>query len=328
MRIVARTDGLAALALEARGAKAAASLLRWSAACAAAFAGLLLVSVALAAFERTGAAEPADASASAYLDFDLSVLRALADRSLGGDPPLLSLWSQRPDWQLPPARAAAARLVSLRDAWAAVTSGKSHFRTAARGAADALPFLLAGLALALLAAGVAGALTQMPRWAAVGMALIVYPAWRLVDAAVFYDRTRSAGLGLSAALFVAAFAGAMSGAAARALFAQSPQVKYVSALARRPALQSAAHMAVLDATAWLVPLIPALAAAAVFVCAKADQDPAVVAPFSGLGALIRAAMREPGAAERLSSCALVAGALVVLWFLGHRFVIEVREALR
>src|SRR5205085_9300585 len=118
--------------------KAAASLLRWGSACAAAFAGLLLLSVALAAFDRTGAGEPPEASASAVLDFDLSVLRALADRSLRGDPPLLAMWAHRPDWQLPPARAAAARLVPLRDAWAAVTSGKSHFRTAARGAADAL----------------------------------------------------------------------------------------------------------------------------------------------------------------------------------------------
>jgi hypothetical protein len=328
MRIVAPTDGLGALAIESRAVKATASLLRWTCACAVAFAGLLLVSIALASFERTGAAEPAQTSASAYLDFDLSVLRALADRSLRGERPLLSMWAHRPDWQLSPARAASVRLVSVRDAWAAVTSEKSHFRTAARGAADALPFLLAGLALSLLAAAAAGALALVPRWAPLGAALVVYPAWRLLDAAVFYDRTRSPGLGLSAALFVAAFAGAMSGAAARALFARSAQARYLSALGRRPALLAAARIAVLDSAAWLIPLVPALAAAAVFVCAKADQDPSVAAQASGLGSLIRAAMLEPGAGDRLASCALVAGALVVLWFLGHRFVVEVSEALR
>jgi len=38
-------------------------------------------------------------------------------------------------------------------------------------------------------------------------------------------------------------------------------------------------------------------------------------------------MREPSVAERLSSCALVGGALVLLGFVGHRFVIEMRAAL-
>jgi hypothetical protein len=324
MRIVSPTDGLGALAAAARGARGAASLLRWLSACAAGFAGLLLVSVALASFERSGSAEPAQASASAYLDFDLAVLRVLA---LGSGKPLLSMWAQRPDWQLPRASTTTARLVPLRDAWAAVTSEKSRFRTAARGATGALPFLLAGLALSLLAAALAGVLAQLRRWAALAAVLVVYPIWLLLDGALFYDRTVSPGLGLSGALFVAAFAGAMSGAAARAFFAHAPQAQYLGALGRRAALFAAARLAALDATSWLVPLVPALAAAAVFVCAKADQDPSI-ASGSGLGALIRAAMREPSVAERLSSCALVAGALVVLWFLGHRFVLEVREALR
>lgn len=326
MRVVSPTDGLGALLAAAQGAKLAASLLRFASACAAAFAGLLLLALALAAFERGGGSEPSQISASAYLDFDLSVLRTLADRK----PPLLSMWSRRPDWQLPRAAPTAARIVPLRDAWSAVTSGKSRFRTAARGAADALPFLLGGVALALLAAGIAGAAAQFRRRElaiAAAAALIAGPAWLLLDPAIFYDRTRSLGLGLSAALFVAAFAGAMSGAAARALFAPAPQAQYLGALRGRPAFLAAARMAVLDATAWLVPLVPALAAAAVFVCAKADQDPAVISS-SGLGALIRAAMREPSAAERLSSCALVLGALLLLWFVGHRLVLEVREALR
>jgi hypothetical protein len=48
---------------------------------------------------------------------------------------------------------------------------------------------------------------------------------------------------------------------------------------------------------------------------------------SGLGALIRAALGEAAAGDRLSSCALVAGAVVLLWFAGHRFVLEARNAL-
>jgi len=144
---------------------------------------------------------------------------------------------------------------------------------------------------------------------------------------VFYDRSRSLGLGFSAALFVAAFAGTLSGAAARALFARRLQAEHLSALGHRPALSAAARLAVLDAAEWLVPLVPALAAAALFVCAKADQDPSVPSTASGLGALARAALREPSASERLSSCALIAGALVLLWYLGHRFVVEVRAAL-
>jgi hypothetical protein len=43
--------------------------------------------------------------------------------------------------------------------------------------------------------------------------------------------------------------------------------------------------------------------------------------------LIRAALGESGMGERLSSCALVGGAALVLWFAGHRFVIEARGAL-
>src|SRR5205823_4376049 len=105
-----------------------------------------------------------------------------------------------------------------------------------------------------------------------------------------------------------------------------PQAACLSALGGRPALLTAARLSLLDATQWLIPLVPALAAAAVFVCAKADQDPSVTGASSGLGALIRAAMREASAGERLSSAALVGGALVVLWVLGHRFVAEVRAS--
>src|SRR5207302_1112209 len=72
---------------------------------------------------------------------------------------------------------------------------------------------------------------------------------------------------------------------------------------------------------------PALAAAAVFACGKADQDPSLHGESSGLGALIRAAMGEVSAADRLSSAALAGSALVVLWYLGHRFVLEVRASL-
>jgi len=339
-------DGLDALARAANASRTAACLLRWLAACAAAFAGLLLLSLALATFERGGAV-PAETSASAYLDFDLSVLQGLADRSLRGGAgeevqrALSAIWSRRPDWQLPQADSPAARLVPVDEAWAAVVSEKSRFRTAARGAADALPFLLGGLALAYLAAALAGLLAHLGRapagvqWRGLGRAayftgiavLVAGPLWTLFDPAVFYDRSRSLGLGFSAALFVAAFAGTLSGAAARALFARRLQAEHLSALGHRPALSAAARLAVLDAAEWLVPLVPALAAAALFVCAKADQDPSVPSTASGLGALARAALREPSASERLSSCALIAGALVLLWYLGHRFVVEVRAAL-
>jgi hypothetical protein len=95
----------------------------------------------------------------------------------------------------------------------------------------------------------------------------------------------------------------------------------------RPVLVSAARLSALDATRWLVPLVPALAAAAVFACAKADQDAGVRGGTSGLGALIRAATQEVSAVDRLSSAALAAGALVALWYLGHRFVLEARSSL-
>jgi len=155
----------------------------------------------------------------------------------------------------------------------------------------------------------------------------VLPLAPLFDPALFYDRTRSIGAGPAAALFVAGFAGAMAGAAARSLFGPPPQAAHLSALGARPALSCAARLSVLDATRWLVPLVPALAAAAVFAGAKADQDPALQAASSGLGSLIRAAMAEVSAGDRLSSAALVGGALVVLWYLGHRFVAEVRWSL-
>ena len=42
---------------------------------------------------------------------------------------------------------------------------------------------------------------------------------------------------------------------------------------------------------------------------------------------VRAAMSEASVAERIGSSALVAGALVVRWYLGHRFLLEMRESL-
>jgi hypothetical protein len=341
------TDHLESLARGAAGARLAASALRWLAACAVGLAGLLLLALVLASFERGASEEPSETSASAYLDFDLAVLRELAARSLRGEASaeahraLSTAWSRRPDWQLPDPQAAPLRLASVLDAWAAVVSDRSRFRTAARGAADALPFLLAGLALVFCGAGIAGMLAHVvrvpanARWGRVGRlafgagmyGLVVHPLWPLLDPAVFYDRTRSLGSGPSAAFFVAAFAGTLSGAAARSLLAPARHAQLLSALRGRPALLTAARIAALDAAEWLVPLVPALAAAALFVCAKADQDAGAHAGTSGLGALVRAAMREPSVAERMSSCALVGGALVFLCFVGHRFVIEMREAL-
>src|SRR5262249_11548812 len=154
-----------------------------------------------------------------------------------------------------------------------------------------------------------------------------HPLWPLFDPAVFYDRTRSLGPLPSAVLFVAAFAGTLSGAAARAFLQPQSHDLQLASLSRRPAPAAAAPISALGAAEWLIPLVPALAAAALFVCAKADQERAADASASGLGALVRAAMRELSAAERLSSCALVGGALLVLCFVGHRFVIEAQRAL-
>jgi len=341
----APTDGLVRLASEALLVKASASALRLCAAGTVSFAGLLLVALVLSSFERTGSQEPIQTSASAYLDFDLAVLRALADRGLApsgkndAQAAALALWAHRPDWQLPRSSAVFPRLVGPGEAWAAVASDRSHFRTAARGTADALPFLFAGLALSLLAACAAAVLARLgevaPRRARtigvvagiVGLWLLFVPLVALFDADLFYDRSRSLGLGLAAALFVAGFAAALPGGAARAFFANRPFAQHLGALGRWRTLTTVARLAALDATEWLVPLVPALAAAAVFVCAKADQDATSAAAPSGLGALIRAAMTEPSVFERIGTSALIASALVVLWYLGHRFLLEVRESL-
>lgn len=339
--VASPTDGLGGLAAAARASRLAASALRWAGSCAVAFAALLALSVALATGDRSGAPDPAHPSASAYLDFDLGVLHALAQRSLTGaeeSDVLRAVWARRPAWTLSDPPADGSQFVSLRDAWAASAAGRSRFRAAARGAWDALGILLAGLSLALLAAAAAGAFAERVRSAppasrslalgAAALVLVALPLSPLLDAALFYDRTRSIGAGLPAAMFVAAFAGASSGAAARALFAPPPQAAFLSALRGAPALLPAARLSALEATRWLFPLVPALAAAAVFVCAKADQDPARTGDVSGLGGLIRATMQEVSAGERVASAALVGGALVVLWYLGHRFVAEVRGSLR
>ena len=342
----APTDILARLAASAAAVKVVASALRFLAAGAVSFAGLLLVALALSSFERSGTYEAAQTSASAYLDFDLAVLRALADRGLAPSSPdeaqrsAAFLWAHRPDWQLPRTAVGSPPLVGPGEAWAAVASERSHFRTAARGAFAALPFLLAALALSLLAAAAASVLARTRDMAAgrtatiarvaalcALCALFLYPLLPLFDAGLFYDRTRSLGLGFTAALFVAAFAGAMSGAAARAFLASAPHAHHLRALGGRRALFTIARLAALDAVEWLVPLVPALATAAVFVCAKEDQDPASSGAASGLGALIRAAMSEPSIAERIGSSVLVGSALVVLWYLGHRFLLEARESL-
>lgn len=295
----------------AHATRVAAAALRWTGACIAGFAALLALSVALAGFERNGAVETAETSASAYLDFDLAVLRALADRSLAGQDGLTAVWAKRPDWQISAPPSTRARLAPLRDAWTAVVSDKSRFRTAARGTADALPFLLGGLALALVAAAAAG------RWSKRALPLAVafaVPLWLMLDPSAFYDRTRSFGTGLTAVLFVAAFAAALPGAALKALFSTRQAI-------------APARLAAIDAVQWLIPAVPALATAALFVCAKADQDPAARGVASGFGGLIRAAMAEASVGDRLASCALLAGGLALLSFLGHRFVVEARAAL-
>ncbi len=330
---VAPTDGLRTLAIASRAARIAAAALRWAGACACAFAGLLIVAVGLATVERPAADVSAEASAAAYLDFDLSVLRVAAQRGISGDEQarLLALWSQRPDWQLRDDGSGGIRLASVSDAWTAATSDKSRFRTAARGALDALPLVIGALALALAAGAIGGALAGLRQggerarlaFAAATYALVAHPLWTMLDPEVFYDRTRSPGTGLAGAIFVAAFAGILSGTATRALFGPVSFAR----LGGGRALAAAARAAALDSADWLIAAVPALAGAALFVCAKADQDPRLHSAYSGLGALIRAALGEASAGERLSSCALVGGAALVLWFAGHRFVIEARGAL-
>jgi len=257
------------------------------------------------------------------------VLRALADRSLRGESGLETIWAHRPDWQVREPPTPALQVATLRDAWAAASSERSRFRTAARGALDALPFLLGGLALVFLGAAAAGmiARVRIGRLVPLGVALVGAALAPMLDPAVFYDRTRSLGTGLLGAAFVATFAGALAGATSTALFAAHPQPASLHALGGRKAILTAARLAALDAADWLVPPVPALAAAALFVCAKADQDPGARGLSSGFGALVRSAMAEPSASGRLASCALVATGLLLLWFLGHRAVLEVRGAL-
>src|SRR5258706_9176245 len=244
-----------ALSRAAHASRAAAAVLRWTGACIAGFAALLALSVGLAGFERSGSLETGETSASAYLDFDLAVLRALADRSFAGEDGLASVWAKRPDWRITAPPSTGAHLAPLRDAWAAVASDRSRFRTAARGTADALPFLLGGLALALLAAAVAGAWSKSPRIKLILMAAFALPLLPMLDPGAFYDRTRSLGTGLAAALFVAGFAAALPGAAVRALLAASPPIA---------GRVTSARLAAIDAVQWLVPAVPALATAALF----------------------------------------------------------------
>lgn len=338
----APTDGLVMLAAAARASRVAASAARWLAATAGAFAALLALSVALALVDRSGDADSPEAPSSAALDFDVAVLRVAAARSLASaadDSGLRSLWSHRPQWSRPGRDGEAVRLVALRDAWAASVADRSRFRNAARGAFDAVGLLLSGVSLALLAAALAGTAAEWVRCASgarpslgailagATALLAILPLWPMLDPALFHERTTSVGIGVRAALFVAAFAGCASGASVRALFGAPVQVHRLTELSGRRALLGAARLSAIEATRWVVPLVPALAAAAVFACAKADQDPSQTGSASGLGALIRAATRETSLGERLSSAALASGALVVLWFLGHRLVCEVRSSL-
>ena len=321
------------LTRRARWAALAAAALRWGAACALGWAAFLGLAVALASFDRTASPVTRDDAASGYLDFDLAVLRELAGRGAPDGP---AIWSRRPDWTRLPEEAPEIRRVPLREAWAAAAADKSRFRTAARGVLGTLPFLLAGLALALGAAGVAGVVREAGRkrgraarvFGAGLLALLAgVPVLVVLAPGMYYERTASLGLGLAAVLFVAAFAGALPGAVARELFAARSSVRHLSALGNRPALASAARLGVLDASGFVGSLVPVLAVAALFVCAKADQDPALQARSSGLGSLIRSAIAEPSTLERGASAALVGGALVLLWALGHRFVLEVRRSL-
>ena len=275
--------------------------------------------------------------------FDRAVLRALSRRALenGQDQDeLTALWKRRPAY--PQAAGSAGLSATFLGFGQAISrsfgSVPTDLNRAVRGVRDVLPFELGGLALALLAAGLTGAISaaagvsaaagrralRVATLSMLALPLIVYPVVQLLDPGPFHQRTVSLGLGFPAVLFVAGFAATLPRAAARWLGADMPAARFAGSVGG-PAWLLGARIAVASACESLIAAVPAVVAAALFVRAKAHQDASL--RDEGLGRLINSALSavnasEPDYLQALAPCALLIGALLLLSVLGHRFLVE------
>ena len=275
--------------------------------------------------------------------FDRAVLRALSRRALesGGDQEVLeAIWKRRPAYPTAAGTHLGLQFLGLGQAVSrSFGSVPTDLNRAVRGVRDVLPFELGGLALALAAAGLTGAIgaaagvsaaagrraLRASILALLALPLIVFPVVRLLDPGPFHQRTVSLGLGFSAVLFVAGFAATLPRAAARWLGADLSAARFAGSVGG-PGWLLGARIAVASACDGLIAAVPAVAAAALFVRAKAHQDATL--RDEGLGRLINAALSavnaaDPDYVQALAPCALLIGALLLLSVLGHRFLVEV-----
>ncbi len=340
--------GRARLLREVLAVKIGVALTRFVLAALVGFGVLVALALAVLLVGRKAATAPIDQATSAASVasesrlFDRAVLRALSRRALeGGDQAeLQKIWSRRPEYTAATSQHLQARWLGLPQAIARVFgSVPTDLNRAARGVLDVLPFELGGLLLALLAAGLAGACgavagadpaggqraLRTSLIAALALPLVVYPVVQMLEPRPFHERTVSLGVGFSAVLFVAGFAATLPRAAARWLGADLPQARFAAAIGG-PAWRLGARIAVVSACESLIAAVPAVTAAALFVRAKAHQD--VRLHDEGLGRLINAALSAVNAADSdyaqaLAPCVLLIGALLLLSYLGHRFLVEV-----
>jgi hypothetical protein len=331
--------------------KAGVALLRWALAALVGHGALVALAVLVLLVGRgeqpDGALpdKPASSSGEARL-FDRAVLRALTRSALAGRDQhfLESVWAQRPPYPRAPSTRVAASLLGPGQALARVFGRvPTDLNRAVRGVRDVLPFELGGLLLALFAAGLAGSFAAALRPTPLGderalramvigalaVGLIAYPVIEMLRPEPFHQRTVSLGVGFSAVLFVAAFAATLPRAAAHWLGVDLAPARFAGGVGG-PAWLLGARIAVVGACESLVAAVPAVTAAALFVRAKAHQD--VSLHDEGLGRLINAALSAAGAADpdyeqALAPCVLLIGALLLLSYLGHRFLVEVRWVL-
>jgi hypothetical protein len=340
-------SGRAGLLQKVLAVKVGVAVARFALAALVGFGVLVALAVAVllvgrkAQTEAEGTARAASVSSESRL-FDRAVLRALTRRALetNDQRELADVWSRRPPYPKSTSAQLEARWLGIGQAVARVFgSVPTDLNRAARGVLDVLPYELGGLLLALLAAGLAGACgavaganpaagqraQRIALVAALALPLVVYPVVQLLDPRPFHERTVSLGLGFSAVLFVSGFAATLPRAASRFLGVDQPAARFTGAVGG-PAWQLGARIAVVSACGDLIPAVPAVTAAALFVRAKAHQD--VMLRDEGLGRLINAALSAVNAAEAdyaqaLAPCALLIGALLLLSYLGHRFLVEV-----